>query len=94
MLPKYESTTVTNKILEPYKINKNPPEKLQFVLGGYVVRRTTDGAMCGTSTGDAYYLFLNKEAAEATKRAVDSDGNWEIMYLGCLWLDKNPLENV
>jgi len=94
MFPKYEPAAVTDKILELYKINKNPPEKIQLVLGGYVVRRTTDGAIWGTSSGDAYYLFPNKEAAEATKRAVDSDGSWEIIYLGCLWLDKNPLENV
>ena len=71
-----------------------PKEKLQLTLGGYVVRRTTDGAIWGSPDGIAYYLFTKKEDAEATKRTVDSDGTWEIIYLGCLWLDRNPLDQT
>ena len=95
MFPQYNPSRVFDEIERAYKLfGEEPKGKLQFTLGGYAVRRTTDGAIWGSSDGIAYYLFTKKEDAEAAKRTIDSNGTWEIIYLGCLWLDRNPLEKT
>ncbi len=68
-------------------ININP-EKFEICLFGYIIRRKDDGATWGTNDWSANYMFTRKEFAEATLRAIDFDGSWEIVEVGCIDLEK------
>jgi len=96
MFPQYNpSYTYDNldKLIEAFIDKPSESKKLELCLGGYALYRASDGAFWGSIDGSAYHLFVNKEYAEYIKRSIDSYGDWEILYLGCVWLDKDPLEN-
>ena len=91
MFPQYDSAHIFDNIERYMKLfgKSEPKEKLRLCLGGYALHRASDGAFW-SSDSLSYSLFINKKDAEATKNTIDYDGSWEIIFVGGIWLDKDP----
>jgi hypothetical protein len=98
MFPQYDSAHIFDNIERYMKLfgKSEPKEKLRLCLGGYALHRASDGAFWGTSDGLAYSLFTEKEYAEVAQthmKEVYPEQQWDIIFVGGIWLNKDPREN-
>jgi len=96
MFPEYDSKHIFDEIERGVRLfgSDKKTQKLEICLGGYALHRANDGAFWGSSDGLAYSLFIKKEFAEIVKANLETlypDQLWDIIYVGGIWLDKEPV---
>jgi hypothetical protein len=96
MFPQYDSEHIFDEIERGVKLfgSQKTTEKIEICLGGYALHRISDGAFWGSGDGSAYSLFIDKNRAEAIKESIGDGSNWEIIYVGGIWIDKPPVKKI